>query len=249
MITVTPWLAYYSPRPQTHLRLFCLPYAGGAASLFRAWGNHLPPTIEVCPIQLPGRENRIGEPAFTQVQPLVQAILNGLQPYLDKPFAFWGHSMGALLAFELARQLRRTHQPAPQHLFVSAHRAPHLPYPTPPIHHLPEAEFMDELRHLQGTPEAVLQHKELMQLLLPLLRCDFELVETYTYHPEAPLPCGISAFLGEQDQHVSPAEMAGWAEQTRGQFHLHQLPGDHFYLHEQRPQLLTLIHQTLHLTG
>ncbi len=175
------WLRSPKPNPQASLRLFCFPYVGGGALIFRTWPNSLPATAEVCPVELPGRGTRLKETPFTRLLPLVQALAQALLPHLDKPFAFFGHSMGALISFELTRQLRRLYGLVPLHLFVSAHRAPQLPDPDPPIHTLPEAEFMEELRCLNGTPKEVLEQPELMELMLPILRADFALCETYIY--------------------------------------------------------------------
>jgi medium-chain acyl-[acyl-carrier-protein] hydrolase len=230
------WIDYLKPNPHAHLRLFCFPYAGGSASIFRAWVNDLPPDVEVCPVQLPGRENRLMEPSFTRLSSLVQALAQALFPYLDIPFAFFGHSMGALIGFELARELRRQNRPGPRHLFVSAHRAPQIPPRCPPIHQLAEAAFKVELDGLHGTPQEVLQSAELMQLLLPLLRADFAVSETYTYSPEAPLNCSISAYGGLQDK---------WRDQTDHSFTLRMLPGNHFFVHNTQALLLQAVSQDL----
>lgn len=237
-----PWIASLRPKPAAALRLFCFPYAGGGASIFRGWAAALPPAVEVYPVQLPGRENRLRERPFTQISPLVEALADALRPYLDRPFAFWGHSMGALISLELARQLRREKGPDPVHLFVSAYSAPQIP-PDSAIHRLPEAAFVEELRRLKGTPEAVLQHAELMQLMLPLLRADFALVETYGYVHEDPLDCPISAFGGLEDDGVSYDDLMAWREQTRSAFKLRMFPGDHFFLHANRAQLLQVVSQ------
>lgn len=241
----SPWLSLYKPKAQAYLRLFCFPFAGSGASIFRDWAESLPASVEVCPIQLPGRESRIQERPFNRVTALVPALSSALRPYLDKPFAFWGHSMGALIGFELARQLRREYRPGPLHLLVSGHRAPQLPDSVSPIHQLPEREFVRELRLLNGTPEAVLQHAELMQLMVPVLRADFALLETYTYTAAAPLDCSISAFGGLQDERVSNNDLKAWREQTQQAFNLRLFPGDHFYFHSHRSQLFSVISQEL----
>jgi len=220
--------------PRAHLRLFCFPYAGGGASAYRGWAASLPADVEVCPVQLPGRESRLREPAFVRPEPLVLALADVLQPLLDLPYAFFGHSLGALIAFELARELRRRAQPLPVHLFVSARRAPQVPARERPIHDLPEEEFLAELRKLKGTPEEVLQHAELMRLLGPVLRADFAVNETYAYVAGEPLDLGISAFGGLGDEEVTREDLAQWSDHTRGPFRLRMLPGDHFFLHSGR---------------
>lgn len=244
--TLNRWVTCPKPNPQAKLRLFCFHYAGGGASVFRTWSDSLPQSLEVCAIELPGRGKRLMEPAFNQLEPLVQKLTSALLPYLDKPFAFFGHSMGGLVSFELARLLRRDYGLIPVHLLVSSHRAPQIPDPDPPIHALPEPELLQELRRFNGTPEAVLENAELMQLLLPTLRADFAVIETYAYTPEAPLNCPITVFGGLQDQEVSYDELEAWREQTNAAFLLQMFPGDHFFLHSDQLPLLQSLSRTLH---
>ncbi|CAG0937561.1 medium-chain acyl-[acyl-carrier-protein] hydrolase [Thermoflexales bacterium] len=239
------WVICPKPVAQARLRLFCFPYAGGGASVFRDWPNYFPSSIEVCAVQLPGREGRWREPLFTHWEPLVQALVDSLQPYYDRPFAFFGHSLGALISFELARALARQNKPAPLHLCVAGHAAPQVPNTEPAIHQLPKPEFIKKLRALSGTPAEVLQNAELMELFLPVLRADFAVNETYTYTPGSPLECPISAFGGLQDEMSVPAELEGWRNQTRQAFTLRLLPGDHFFLHSARPLLLHSLVQDL----
>lgn len=235
------WFGVFKPNPQARLRLFCFPYAGGGASIYRTWGEQLPPQVEMRPVQLPGRENRMSEPSLTRIEPLVQAVAEALLPYLDLPFAFFGHSMGALVAFELARKLRSAVDLEPLQLFVSGRIAPHHVRSEPPNYNLPEPELIEELRRLNGTSEEALEHPELMGLMLPLLRADFELVQTYTYAGGAPLGCPVTAFGGAQDTEVSMEELAGWREHTTGDFSLRMFEGGHFFLHAAREQLLQIV--------
>jgi medium-chain acyl-[acyl-carrier-protein] hydrolase len=230
---------------QARLRLFCFPYAGGGASIFRTWTSAFPLEIEVCPIQLPGRENRLREPPFTQLSPLVQALADVFQPYLDLPFAFFGHSLGALISFELARQLRGRSAPLPIYLFVSGHAASQCSPSPQPVQTLSDAEFLTKLRSFNGTPETVLQHPELMEVLLPMLRADFGMVKAYIYSPEEPLPCPITAFGGLQDSLVSRDDLEAWRNQTSSGFTLHMFPGDHFFLRSARILLLQIIAESL----
>lgn len=185
------------------------------------------------------------EPAATDVRVLVRSLADTLVDSLDRPFALFGHSMGALICYELARHLRELGGPQPAHLFVSGRRAPQLPHAQRIIHDLPEPAFLDELRRLKGTPSEVLEHPELMQLLSPVLRADFRLVDTYEYEPAPPLNCGISAFGGLQDEETTREELAGWQEQTSGRFKLRMLPGNHFFLNDHRELLLRSIAEDL----
>ena len=239
------WITCRKPRAQAHLRLFCFPYAGGGVSIFRAWSDGLPADVEVCPVQLPGRGTRLMEPPFTRLSPLIQALAEALFPLLDKPFAFFGHSLGALVSFELARQLRREYAVQPVRLFISADRAPQIPNRDPPIHNLPEGEFLVELRRLNGTPREVLEDEELRQIMLPLLRADFAVYETYGYSTEPPLNCPISAFGGSQDHRVSRSDLEAWRDQTSVSFSLRMFPGDHFFLNTTQPVLLRVLSQEL----
>jgi medium-chain acyl-[acyl-carrier-protein] hydrolase len=241
----TPWIAYNRPNPRARLRLFCFPYAGGGASIYRTWASEVPPEVDVYPIQLPGRENRLRERPHTQLAPLLDQLLPALLPYLNTPFAFFGHSMGVIICFELARALRRLHGLTPAWLFLSGHRAPGVPDRSPHIHDLPDGEFVQELRRFNGTPEAVLQNAELMQLMLPVLRSDFTLVETTNFGTDEPLTCPISAFGGLEDAEATREDMAPWRDHTRGSFTLRMFPGGHFFIHEARQQVLQVLSQDL----
>src|SRR5262249_19104347 len=157
------------------VRLFCLPFAGGGASVFRLWGKDLAPTVEVCPVQIPGRESRLAEPPYTDIRPLAQSLVDHIRPYTQKPFALFGHSMGALVAFELTRMLQRQNGSMPIILLLSAHRAAHLPMRWRPFAHLPGPEFIQRVRDLGGTPDGVFESQDLIDIILPTLRADFTL--------------------------------------------------------------------------
>jgi medium-chain acyl-[acyl-carrier-protein] hydrolase len=243
---IDPWVIYPKPQPQARLRLFCFPYAGGGASIFRAWPEGLPAEIEVCSVQLPGRERRLREAPITRLSPLVDILAQVLRPAMHLPFAFFGHSMGALIAFDLARRLRQQGGPRPLQVFISAHRAPHLSSPDLPIHQLPTPAFLEQLQQrYNAIPPAVLAEKELMDLFLPTLRADFAIHETYVYQAEAPLSCPLSAFGGLQDRRVGRDGLDAWGEQTRNRFSLRMFPGDHFFLQSARVQLLQALSEDL----
>jgi medium-chain acyl-[acyl-carrier-protein] hydrolase len=242
----SPWLEHLKPNPGASLRLFCFPYAGAGAVIFRHWQAGLAGNVEVCPVQLPGRGKRIGEQPYTQMQFLIEALAQALLPHLDKPFAFFGHSMGALIGFEIARTLRKRYGLSPRQLFVSGRRAPGIPNLEPPTSNLPEAEFIETLHNLKGTPREVLDHPELMELVLPQLRADFTLCETYAYAPATPLDCPIGVFGGLQDAEVSREQLEGWRTETTAAFSLRMFPGDHFFLNTERALLLRALSQALH---
>jgi medium-chain acyl-[acyl-carrier-protein] hydrolase len=243
--TTSPKLCYHRPIPEAALRLFCFPYAGGRDLIFRGWQDGLPRTVEVCPVELPGRGRRLRERPLTQLTALVEATAEGLLPLLDKPFAFFGHSMGAMISFELARLLRKEHGVMPVHLFLSGRRAPHVPDTDPPTYDLPEAEFLKELRRLNGTPQEVFENAELIELMMPLLRADFEVVETYRYVSGPPLDCPITAFGGLQDVEVSREYLDGWRNYTTAAFTLRMMQGDHFFLNMAQCSLLQILAQEL----
>jgi medium-chain acyl-[acyl-carrier-protein] hydrolase len=223
------WVRFRRDNPHAEYRLFCFPFAGGGASVYREWAASLSPAIDVWPIQLPGREERLGEPAFTQAATLCDALTTVLRPLLDRRFALFGHSMGALITYQLARTFEALGH-APAHLFVSGQKAPHLPLGRPISYNLPERAFHARLRELDGTPEAVLQDPEMMAILSPLLRSDFELSETFPRQHRPPLACAITAFGGTEDAEVARTELDAWRHETRAAFDLRMFVGGHFFL-------------------
>jgi surfactin synthase thioesterase subunit len=217
--------------PDATVRLFCLPYAGGSSAIFYRWTEYLSPALEVCSVQLPGREGRLTMPPYTSMRPLVQAVKNAILPFLDRPYVLFGHSLGALIAFELARYLLDLGVPRPLSLLVSAAAAPHLARVADRLHTLPDDDLIRNLCLLQGTPQEVLQHPEVMQLLLPTIRADLQVFETYTYRAGPPLPCPIAVFGGIDDARVKPSGLEHWRKHTRMAFSVTMLPGDHFFIH------------------
>jgi medium-chain acyl-[acyl-carrier-protein] hydrolase len=235
-----------SPNPQVRLRLFCFPNAGGGIATLHNWFRRLPPEIQLCPVQLPARENRRMEAPFTRIGPLVRAIADVMPTEMEVPFALLGHSFGTLIAFELARELRRRNRPGPLRLIVSARRAPQVPDAAPHIHQLSEERFLAALRgHYGAVPDAILAEPELLRIFLPVLRADMEILETYTYTPEGPLTCPISAFGGLDDPTVGQPGLAAWAECTSSTFTLRMFPGDHFFPRNIRPGFLAAIAEDL----
>ncbi len=207
--------------------------------MFRSWQGALAGS-DVRAVQLPGRGSRFRERPHTRVRDVAAAACEGLEPHLaDAPFALFGHSFGALVAFELARELRRRGGPKPVHLFISARRGPRRPDPHPPLHGLPEARFLEEVRaRYGGIPDAVLKEPELLALLLPTLRSDLEAVETYSYESEPPLEVPISAFGGLDDPWATLDDLQAWQDETRASFSLTRFPGGHFYLDASAASLL-----------
>lgn len=213
------------------LRLFALPYAGGGAAGYFRWRPAVGPGIDVIPVLLPGREARINEPPIADLRRLTDEIADAVAPWTDRPFALLGHSLGAILAFELSRELRRRGERRPCLLIAAASPAPHRPRAAKPLCQLADAEFVAELnRRFDGIPAAVRANDELLQLLLPAMRTDIELLETYEYVDQPPLETDILTLGGVDDRAVSATELSDWRRHTSGRFSNRLLPGGHFFL-------------------
>jgi surfactin synthase thioesterase subunit len=231
MVRTNAWIFGGRIKPNARCRLFCLPHSGSGASQFASWQNLLPPALDICPIQLPGRENRFREAPFTQIQPLAENLAVALEPYLDRPYILYGYSLGALIAFELARQLRRRNAAPAVSLHVLARPAPHLAQTEHPLRQLPDEIFLGELtRRFNGMSPVILQDQELMKLLLPTLRADITALETYVYKDEEPLDCPIRAFGGRFDATTTEDDLRAWRRHTKNSFELEIFHGDHFFI-------------------
>ena len=240
------WIESASRNPGAELRLFCFPYAGGSASIFASWSRALPNFVQVAPVQLPGRGHRIAEAPWRRIDQLADAIAEDLLPvFKEKPFAFFGHSMGATLGFEVAGRLAQRHKIRPEVFLISGRRAPHLPDDEPQTYDLPEEEFIHELRRLNGTPKEVLECAELMELLVPVLRADFEAIQTYQYSPAPPLQCPMVVMGGTEDVEVPRKFLEAWRMHTSSICPVTMFPGDHFFLHSRKETVLKFIAQTV----
>ena len=235
------WFQVPNPVTDAKLRMFCFSYAGGNASAYRDWYQKLPNDVELCSVQLPGRGARFKEKAFTNLNSLVDALVEAFTPFLDVPYVFFGHSMGAQVAFELSRRLRDMGLSQPQSLFVSGRRAPNLPAKRRPIHGLPEDQFREEIRRLNGTPAEAFENPELMELVSPILRADCQVIETCEYQPSEPLGIPIIALGGAQDQQVTIDELEHWSRLTCDKFEMRLFSGDHFYIHSATDALLNCL--------
>lgn len=216
------WLASREP---ARARLVVFPHAGSGAGPYRAWRALLPLDVELGLVHLPGREARLAEPPLTSVHAMAVVAADALASEPRRiPLALFGHSLGAHVAFEIARRI------APERLFVSGNRGPSLPYPRAPIRHLDDARILEEFERLGGTPPEILQHTELMALLRPILRADLQAAETYAYAPAPPLACPITAYGGADDPNVPTGALEAWRRETTGSFRARVFPGRHFYL-------------------
>lgn len=237
----SPWFISFSSSHVPSLRLFCIPFAGGGASAFRSWSSSLPPEVEVVAVQPPGRESRFREPPLRDLDTLVAELGAAITSQLDRPFAIFGHSMGALVAFELTQWLRARGLPLPQHLFLSGRRAASSPIGRRPFHDLPDAELLEEIGRMQGTDNALLQNDELMALLLPTMRADFSIHDTYQYRARPPLPVRFSVFGGLDDATTPPESVAAWADHSSVGTRVQLFKGGHFFINEERDAVLKAV--------
>jgi medium-chain acyl-[acyl-carrier-protein] hydrolase len=240
------WIVRPKARSRAPLRLFCFPHAGVGTSAFRGWAEELKLDAEICLIQPPGRESRLRDELFSSIPELVPVLVENIASFLDRPFAFYGHSLGAIVAFETALELRRTRHLQPIHMFVGASPAPQLPWIHSPLRSLPDDDFLTETQRRYGPmPQEVIADADMRTMILRVLRADITTVETYSHVAQAPLDCGITAFGGLEDRMVTRPLLEAWQQQTLSDFRLHMLPGSHFFLHSARTRLLEFISDEL----
>ena len=235
-----PWFPF-GTAPAALGRVFCVPFAGAGASAYATWVKRAPQGVSIVPVQLPGREQRRKEPPEPNLRRLVDALVREIAPMTSEPYSLFGHNMGALVVFELARALRRLGAPPPVTLFVSGRGAPDRPVAKRQIHMLPDREFIQEIRKLRGTPDALLDHPDFTSAFLPALRADFALIETYKCAHEAPLDTPISVFGGEDDQTTPADALEGWRVHTTARFLRRTVRGGHFVVTGARAEILDAI--------
>jgi medium-chain acyl-[acyl-carrier-protein] hydrolase len=239
------WLPGHRPGVPGRERLFCFPHAGGGSAAFHPWVAAFP-MFDVCAVEYPGRWTRVREPAFTNLRQLVTSIADGLDELLVEPHVFVGHSYGALVAYELARELRRRGIQATEHLFAASARAPHLLPWTEPIRRLPDPQFVAELDRRYGRlPRCVLESVDVLQMVLRIIRADLTAFETYAFYDEPPLRCRITALRGRTDLTLDERSLDGWREHTASGFSSYVLEGDHFFLHASASESSSIIQREL----
>lgn len=226
-------------------QLFCFAHAGGGPAFFRPWLAGLAPEVAVRRVLLPGREGRFDEPPFRHIDELAGPLCAALEPYVDQPYALFGHSMGALVAYEVARRFSGPSGSAPACLIVSGRRAPGLAAGRRRVSSLPDDEFVTEVGRLNGIPAEVLSEPDLLEMILPPLRADFELAETYRPRPGNRLGCPVAAYMSTADPETDYGGVLGWRETTTGEFTVRVFRGDHFYLKAGRPDVLTAVREDL----
>jgi surfactin synthase thioesterase subunit len=237
-MTANAWFDMNPGHGDAGVRLFCFSHAGGDAALYARWRDVLAPEIEVCPVILPGRGVRWREAPYRRMNDLANPLFDALLPAVDRPFGFFGHSMGAVIAYEMARRFAAVSAEPPRCLIVSGRQQPFLPSRLPSVYGLSADQLLARMSLLNGTPMVLLQNQELAAAYLPGLRADLELNESYCPTPDPMLDIQMAAFLGDHDPIVKPADMLGWRELTTGQFDVMVFPGDHFYLAGARPDVL-----------
>lgn len=240
------WFEVLRPCIAPRCRLFCFPYAGGGASVYRSWVPHIREDIELIGIQPAGRERRFVEAPFTDLHALIEAILPSFRGYMDRPFALFGYSVGALAAYELALRLQSSQLASPLRLFVAACNAPHRRDPNRVLlHNLPVSELIEELRKLGGMSTLALENAELMQLLMPPLRADLAMAETYQLRSAAKLSCAIDAFGGSEDDWTTRPQIEAWRDVTNGAFNCRMLDGGHFFIHTKLETVAAAVNRSL----
>jgi medium-chain acyl-[acyl-carrier-protein] hydrolase len=238
------WFLRPLPKRAPRLRLICLPYAGGNAGTYVPWSAHLPPDVELIAVQPPGRGTRMDEAPYSEMEPLIQALLTVFPRVTDRPYLLFGHSLGSRIAFELAVRCGQAGLPTPVTFIASGSRAPHLRKREKPIYDLPQPQFIAALRELNGTPEELLENRELLALLNPLLRADFKIADTYCATPVA-LDCPVVVFTGVEDHEVSREEAERWRDLAARGCEVHGFPGGHFFIEENRAQVLEKLNAVL----
>lgn len=241
---ISKWFSIHPAMGKKTGSLLCLPFAGSGTAFFHSWKDSLMDSIDMIQVHLPGRDARFRETPATNALQIVSELATEVVRNIEPPYAFFGHSMGALLSFELARMLQSQNQTSPCHLFVSGFRAPHLPL-REKIAKLPDVEFLDRLREYGGIPELIEQNPELLDLFLPVFRADLTLLENYFYRASDPLNCPVTAFGGDSDPKVSPREIKSWQNQTEREFNCYLLPGGHFFIMQSRQQLMNYLRNEL----
>ncbi len=238
------WIKCYRENRQSKIKVFCFPFAGGSASAYRLWKDYLPEEVDVYAVQLPGREERISDPLITDLKASVEKMASEILPLLDKDFVFFGHSMGAVMALELAQTLEQQNK-IPAQVIVSARCSPLLTDPETQIHQLSDKDFVQAIRDYNGTSEIVLQNKELMAMFLPILRADFEMSETYQYSHAKPLSCPLTAICGVEEKELEERHISGWKAVTTGPFATKMFSGGHFFIKDEIEALSLYLNQLL----
>lgn len=244
------WVPFSVRREKPEVRLFCFPFAGGNAARYISWSGRVSSKIEIHPVQHPGHGNRMGEELITSVEDMVNGLLDALGALLDAlPFSFFGYSMGSIISFELARALRARNLPQPEALFLAATRAPDCKSEVSNVHKLSDIDLLKRVKAIDGIPDEFFDHPELVESMLPILRADFKICETYNFKQETPLRMPIFAFCGNDDKSALPSEVEPWQRQTEGEFDIRVYTGKHFFLNAYEGDVIQAVEHKLSLKG
>ncbi len=243
---MSDWFRPFKCNKNSYISLFCFHYGGGSASAYKKWAKDIIDQVDLVAIQLPGRENRFREPLLKNVSQVTNELYKNFDSYIHKPFIFFGHSIGALIAFEFARLLRKKDISEPKHLIVSAAKAPQLPLKRSIIHNLPDSKFVEEICKYNGIPNNILEDQGLASIFLPIIRADFSISETYQYATEEVLSFPITALGGLNDASLEQADLLEWSKQTSSFFEYNLLPGDHFFIRSSYQQVITIMNNILY---
>lgn len=244
MSAINSWFITPNLNNKAIVRLFCFHCAGGDASTFYPWAKKINSSIELISIQLPGHGMKFDEPKLRSMEAIIAYLNNAILPYFDRPYFFFGHSLGALVAFELTRSLQKNCKPLPECLFVAGKNPPHI-RDQKFICHLSDQEIIEEIKKYNGIPAEILAETSLMNIFLPIFRADFEVLETYVYYKSLPLTCNLIALGGVEDPIVKAVNIEAWKIHTSGKFQSYLLTGDHFFIKSQQPEVLEIIYQTI----
>lgn len=224
--------------------MICFPFAGGGASAYINWTNKIDKSVSLCPVQLPGREELFAEPAFTSMKEAVAALMIPIAALAEeKSIILFGHSMGARIAYEVAKALQKKGVYV-KYLFVSGSPTPDVPEALP-IYNLDDEEFVEGLKRFDGTPKEILENREILSVFLPMLRADFTLIDTYCESEVTVLKCPIMSFGGDSDNDAKPEEVREWGKYTNTRFDYKIYPGGHFFIKEHEDNLLRTINQAI----
>ncbi|MBC2578803.1 thioesterase II family protein [Clostridium sp. DJ247] len=227
------------------VKLFCIPHAGGSAAVYSKWKKYINPSIEICPIELAGRGKRFNENLYNNINEIVEDIYEIIKNNLQTDYAFFGHSMGSLIAYELTYHIMKLKNKSPKHIFFSGKKAPHIMYKNRLIHTLSDIEFKNRILEFSGTPKEVFENRDMLNIFAPILRADLGIFETYKYvEKHCKLDCNITIINGKNDD-LTINDISGWKQHTSKSCSIYLFNGGHFYLNENLEALISIINTTL----
>lgn len=241
MVSEKKWCVTYKKNPKAILRIFCFPYSGGGASAYFPWIDKLSSSLELVSIQLPGRENRFHEPLVSNLDVIIAELCKEFERYKEKPFIVFGHSLGALLCYEFVKGVHKLYNTYPKHMFISASKAPHMPFRIKKLSHLSDVQVIKELSVYGGIDQTLKENIQILKIFLPIFRNDFSIGENYSYRKFTPFPFNITVFHGVNDPTVKEEEINAWQKYTTGHFESFSFEGGHFFIKNKQDEILKVI--------